>query len=550
MGISRSLASLLCIAQIAIASVDNARAAPPERSQAFRFLEASTFGPTSGDVDHLIALGDSSDAYTLWIDEQMAIPPTLLLPVLQAKFASGIKGAAALNLARQDAWLRTTVVGPDQLRQRVAFALSEIMVVSQRGALETMPYALASYYDTLARDAFGNFRQLIEDVTLHPAMGVYLSMLGNQKPDTDRNIRPDENYARELMQLFTIGLVRLNPDGSVQTDESGAPVPTYDQAVVEGFANVFTGWTYSGASTFAAAKRTNANQSQPMKAYPEQHSSLAKRLLDYPAVTQSELPPGQSPADDLAAALDNVFNHPNVGPFIAQRLIQRLVTSNPTPGYVARVSSVFDDDGTGQRGNLGAVVRAILLDVEARPEADAESDATGKVKEPLLRLVQLWRAYDARATSGLYRIVDADLKFGEGHLLSPSVFNFFRPDYAPQGELADRGLTAPEMQIATEFLKTQVTNNFYTQVISRNSTITGFGKDIVVIHIAEEVALAANADALVARLADKLLGGRIPASLAAEARAAVLRTSVTKPGQRVADAMFLIVTSPQFAVQH
>ncbi len=319
--------------------------------------------------------------------------------------------------------------------------------------------------------------------------------------------------------------------------------------MVEGFANVFTGWNYAGATSFATAKRTNATQSQPMKAYPEQHSALAKRLLVYPGVAQSELPPGQTPAQDLAAALDNIFNHPNVGPFIAQRLIQRLVTSNPSPAYVARVAAAFDDDGSGQRGNLGAVVRAILLDAEARPDASAATDITGKVKEPLLRLVQLWRAYDARARSGLYRLVDADVTFGQGQLLSPSVFNFFTPDYAPQGEITERGLTAPEMQVATEYLNTLITNYFYLQILSRNSSKTGLGADIIVINIAQEVALAADPDALVARLADKLLGARISTSLAAEARAAALRSPVTKPGQRVADAMYLIVTSPQFAAQ-
>jgi uncharacterized protein (DUF1800 family) len=540
---------LPCIALLAMFAAPSVRAAPPDRSEAFRFLEQATFGPTRADLERLSALGESGDAFSLWIDEQIALPPSLLMPVLQAKFTSGIKGASGLNVARQDGWLRTTVVGPDQLRQRVAFALSEILVVSQRGALDPMPYALASYYDVLLLEAFGNFRELLERVTLHPAMGVYLSMLGNQKPNENRNIRPDENYARELMQLFTIGLVRLNPDGSELRDENRATIPTYDQSVVEGFANVFTGWTWSGSSTFSTARRTNANQAQPMKAYPEQHSSVSKRLLDYPDVAKPELPEGQTPEQDLADALDNVFNHPNVGPFISRRLIQRLVTSNPSPGYVSRVAAVFDDDGHAQRGNLGAVVRAILLDGEARPAAGTQSDLAGKVKEPLLRLIQLWRAYEGRARSGLYRITDADLKFGEGHLLSPSVFNFFTPDYAPQGEIADRGLVAPEMQIATEYLNTLVTNTFYTQVISRNSTKTGIGADIVVIDIAEEVGLASDPDALVARLADKLLGGRISASLEAEARAAILRYPVSKPAQRVADAMYLIVTSPQFAVQ-
>jgi uncharacterized protein (DUF1800 family) len=264
---------------------------------------------------------------------------------------------------------------------------------------------------------------------------------------------------------------------------------------------------------------------------------------------QTELPAGQTPAQDLAAALDNIFNHPNVAPFIARRLIQRLVTSNPSADYVARVTAVFEDDGAGRRGELSAVIRSILLDPEARPNLETASDVAGKVKEPLLRLIQLWRAYDARAANGVYRFADADLKFGQGHLLSPSVFNFFTPQYAPQGEITERGLMAPEMQIANENLNTLVTNYLYTQIFTRNSTKTGLKSDAIVIYVTEEVALASDPDALVSLLAEKLLGSRISPDLAGEARAAALRSPTTKPGQRVADAMYLIVTSPRFAVQ-
>ena len=286
---SLSMLAFLCGAAIALPQY-SASAAAVDRTEAFRFLSQATFGATRSDIDHLAALGDSSVAYGRWIDEQFAIAPSLLLPALQAKYATGVKGAELSNV-RQDTWFRTAVIGPDQLRQRVAFALSEIMVVSQRSALTQVPFSLADYYDVLARNAFGSFRQLMEQVTLHPAMGLYLSMLGNQQPDPARNIRPDENYARELMQLFTIGLVQLNADGTVQTDLYGQPVPTYDQAVIEGFANVFTGWSYAGASSFAAAKLTRLAQTQPMQAYPEQHSPLAKRVLDYPGVLTNTLSP-------------------------------------------------------------------------------------------------------------------------------------------------------------------------------------------------------------------------------------------------------------------
>ncbi len=540
--------ALLCTACLAIADGQPARAAPVDRSEAFRFLQQATFGPTKADIDRLVALGDSSVAYSRWIDEQMAIAPSLLLPVLLAKRTSGVRGPE-LNNARQDAWFRNTVLGPDQLRQRVAFALSEIMVVSQRGALNERQFALADYYDVLARNAFGNFRQLMEQVTLHPAMGVYLSMLGNRKPDLALNIRPDENYARELMQLFTIGLVQLNPDGTIQTDGIGQPTPTYDQSVIEGFANVFTGWNYSGGTSFSTAIVNHITQARPMQAYPEEHSPVAKRLLDYPGVVTNELPPGQTPTQDLAAALDNVFNHPNVAPFVARRLILRLVTSNPSNEYVARVAAVFDNDGTGNRGQLAAVVRAILLDSEARPNLATASEATGKLKEPVLRLIQLWRAYKATSKSGVYRLLNADKILGEGHLLSPTVFNFFTPDYAPQGEIAETALVAPEMQIATEDLNTVITNYLNAQVFARNSTKTGLAVDAIVINLSEEVALAGNPDAIVASLSTKLLGGRISPLLAAEARAAVLRWPVANRGNRVAEPMFLIVSSPEFAVQ-
>jgi uncharacterized protein (DUF1800 family) len=479
----------------------------------------------------------------------MAQPASLQLPAVQAAFANLANPAqmiGSLNADRQEIWFRNSIRGPDQLRQRVAFALSEIMVVSQQSALQNMPYALADYYDMLARNAFGDFRQLMQDVTLHPAMGVYLNMLGNQKPDAANNIRPDENYARELLQLFTVGLVELNADGTVRKGTDGVPLPTYDQSVIEGFANVFTGWNYAGSATFAQARRTLANQIVPMQAYPEQHSPLAKKLLQYPGATKPNLPAGQSPQQDLADALDNIFNHPNVGPFISKQLIQKLVTSNPSPEYVARVTAKFNNDGTGKRGNLAAVVKAILLDAEARPAS--VSAATGKVKEPLLRLTQLWRAYGAQAANGQYRIGNINAVFGQGPLQSPSVFNFFSPFYAPPGEISDQGLVAPELQIATEYLNTTVTNTFYNVIFFWNSTVPGLAANAIVMDFSQEATLAGDSEALVNRVAEKLLGGTISPTLKAEAKGAVERVPVTSAGQRVSEAMYLIATSPEYVV--
>jgi uncharacterized protein (DUF1800 family) len=523
---------------------------PIGKTEAFRFLNQATYGATEAEAQRLIALGDSTTGFSRWIDEQIALPASPQLPTVQAAYANLTNPAqmiGSLNVDRQEIWFRNSIAGPDQLRQRVAFALSQIMVVSQQSTLQNMPYALADYYDLLARDAFGDFRKLMDDVSLHPAMGVYLNMLGNQKPDSARNIRPDENYARELMQLFTVGLVELNADGTVRKDAQGQPIPTYDQSVIEGFANAYTGWNYSGAASFAQARRTLANQVLPMQAYPEQHSPLAKKLLQYTGAAKPSVPAGQSAQLDLTDALDNIFNHPNVGPFVSKQLIQKLVTSNPSAQYVGRVTAVFNNDGAGKRGNLGAVVKAILLDAEARPASPGAT--SGKVKEPLLRLTQMWRTYGAKAANGQYRIGNINATFGQGPLQSPSVFNFFSPFYAPPGEVSDQGLVSPELQIATEYLNTTVTNTFYNLAFGWNSTVANLPATAIVMDYSAEVPLAGDSEALVNRIADKMLGGQISAPLKAEAKAAIERVPATNAGQRVAEALYLIATSPEYAVQ-
>jgi uncharacterized protein (DUF1800 family) len=384
-------------------------------------------------------------------------------------------------------------------------------------------------------------------------MGVYLSMLGNQKPDPSRNIRPDENYAREFMQLFTVGLVQLHPDGTPQLDSQGQPVPAFDQAVIEGFANVFTGWRWACAAGspadcgFRSTRATVANQVRAMQAFADQHASGAKLVLTYPGAARTSLPAGQSAERDLADALDNVFNHPNVGPFVGRQLIQKLVASNPTPGYVQRVSAVFDDDGTGRRGNLAAVVRAILLDDEAR---SSPAGATGgKVREPVLRLTQLWRAYDARAASGKFVGIDPTKSFGQGPLTAPSVFGFFSPDYAPPGRITDEDLVAPELQLATEYRNALIANVFYEQAFRRNSRSNVPDPDTVVIDIETDLPYARTPAALVASVANKLLAGQISDALRAQAERQVARVGASNAPQRVAEAIWLVTTSPEYAVQ-
>lgn len=508
---------------------------PISKTEAFRFLNQATFGATESAAQRVIDMG-----FEAWVDDQLQQPASLQLPYLRS--LPRPQFLFELQPDRIDIWFRNALSGNDQLRQRVAFALSEIMVVSQLGVLGDLTYSLADYYDVLARNAFGNYRDLLQEVTLHPAMGIYLSMLGNEKPDPTLNIRPDENYARELMQLFSIGLVQLNSDGSAILDNQGNPLPTYDQAVIEGFAHVYTGWNFAGAPSFHQAFPNDFNQAAPMQLYPDFHDVGQKKLLNGETTTV-----GQTGDEDLAGALDNIFNHPNVGPFIAYRLIQRLVTSNPSRGYVQRAATVFDDNGRGVRGDLGATVKAILLDAEARPEIPMDTD--GKLKEPIVRLTQVWRAYNATSASGRYPFVIASLFFGQGPLQSPSVFNFFSPFYAPSGEIRNRGLVAPELGIATEYQNTLVSNYFLYQAYALTSEVPNLQPDDVFIDISEEVAIAADTDALIDMVAEKLLAGNISQVLRAEAAGMINRFPVTDLAVRAGEAIYFISTSPEFAYQ-
>lgn len=508
---------------------------PVTKAEAFQFLNQASFGATEAEAQRVISMGLEA-----WIDDQLAQPASLQLPHLQS--LPRPQFLFELQPDRVDIWFRNALHGPDQLRQRVAFALSEIMVVSQLGVLGNMTYSLGDYHDVLSRNAFGNYRDLIEQVTLHPAMGVYLSMLGNERPDPMLNIRPDENYARELMQLFSVGLVELNIDGTERIDDGGNPMPTYDQSIIEGFAHVYTGWSYAGAPSFRQARPTDFNQVIPMQPYPGFHDTGSKKLL-----RGVELPPGQSGEQDLDDALDNVFDHPNVGPFIAIRLIQRLVTSNPSPGYVQRVAQVFNNNGAGVRGDLGAVVKAILLDPEARP--DLPMDLDGKLKEPLLRLTQVWRAYDAQSASGRYPLVAAFVLFGQGPLQSPSVFNFFSPFYSPPGEIRNSGLVAPEFQIASEYQNTYVANYWFLQTFGLNQTNPDLQEDDIFIDFSAEMAVAVDADALVEMIADKLLAGEISDPLRQEIIGIMTLIPDTETALRAAEAIYLVVSSPEFAYQ-
>lgn len=503
---------------------------PPSKTEASRFLQQSSFGADDASIEAVVKRG-----YSAWIDDQIRLTPSHHRP----RIASLDTNARPND--RVEAWWYNAVKAPDQLRQRVAFALSEIFVVSDKDTLYGKQQALANYYDLLVDNAFGNFRTLMEQVTLSPVMGEYLSLKGNQKANTKKNIRPDENYARELMQLFTIGLVQLNTDGSVKLDAQGQPIPTYDQSVIEGFAQVWTGWQFANAERFSNPK--NSDWLSPLKAWPDYHETAAKKILD--GIT---LPAGQSAEQDLKQSLDTIFNHPNVAPFIGKQLIQRLVTSNPSPAYVARISAVFDDNGHGVRGDLAAVVKAILLDDEARNTSHAASDNFGKLKEPVLRVAELWRAFHAAAGNGRYDY-DSDWEIQQAPLRANSVFNFFSPFYSQPGELGDAGLVSPEFQITTEYTITQITNRLMGQSLWRYKNMKNAKDNQILIDIETEKAMAGNIPGLIDRLDLLLLAGRMSPALRQAVSDQLATIGADRPYERVTEALALITTSPEFAVQ-
>ena len=543
-----------------------------------RFLNQATFGATEEDVQALIGLdNDSQSAYEQWIDQQISAPAT-------ANYLSTTVGRyPEFNYVRNidsfvDQWFINTIEAPDQLRQRVAWALSQIFVVSsQGGLLFRRPFGVADYYDLLVRNSFGNYRDLLEQITLHPAMGQYLSMAGNRKANDSGTISPDENFAREVMQLFSIGLVQLNLDGSPVLDSSGNLIDTYNTETIQGFARVFTGWNYQCEQdnpncTFSRVRieeeppQPGFNQISPMVLYADEHETGTKTVLDYPGAQVTTIPAGQTGEQDLEMALDNIFNHPNVGPFIAKQLIQRMTASNPSPSYIERVATVFNNDGSGTRGNLGAVVRAVLLDNEARSSVTSNNIRTaGKMKEPIMRIIHLWRSFDAFAGNGR---IDASRNFSggrfspsdllaQGPLQAPSVFNFYSPFYAPAGDIADQGLVAPELQLANEFLNTTLTNYFYLQVNSQtNADNVREDQGRVYINTSEETVLAADrsADEVIDSIAIKLFGGADQISstlrrLVREQLDLTLPNSTENIETRTKQAIFFIVTSPEFAWQ-
>ena len=603
-------------------------AGPFSDSDAARFLAQATFGPTDADIAHLRAIG-----YQAWLTEQFSATTTPA--TLEMNYLNWIANPPLSEQIgqdnRQEAWFLGALGGPDpqtpatihkdQLRQRVAFALSEILVVSDQNAtLYGYAQGMGYYYDFLINDAFGNYRKLLEDVTLSPAMGVYLNMMGNRRADLSQNLHPDENYGREINQLFSVGLAMLNLDGTPQLS-GGKPIPTYTQSTITNFAHVLTGWNWAdcdanGSNNFTSCgpnSTTGANFLTQMVAYdkkdmpntgdPSYHDNGTdpvndvhnKQLLAYGQTGGGVLADGGTALSDLTFALDNIFNHPNVGPLISKELIQRLVTSNPSPAYVQRVATVFNNNGSSVRGDLKAVVQAILLDSEARYGQWRNPDTFGKLREPLMTLTHFWRAMGARhvcgqnipasGTSAAINYANQPYRYG-GYLASGTndtqygngvaqasldaftVFNFFKPGFIPSGEMTTRGLLGPEFQLQTDSIIVNSTNTtgykaFYYDVNDTcNSNEAPVGN--VKIDHAQDLALAGSgqggptdpSDRLVDAYSKRFMSGQMSPFMRQNLIAYLNIIDSTYANgtddwrlQRIYRALYLIFNSPEYMIQ-
>lgn len=547
---------------------------------AARALRQSTFGYNRDAIVRLMNQG-----FPAWIEEQFAKPAISHLATVRA---DPVRITSPWDVIMPSIW-KQYFEGEDQLRQRVSFALSQIFVISlNNNTIGDAPCGAAAYLDILNAQAFGNVRTLLRDVTLNAAMGEYLSMKESAKGDPVLQTQPDENYARELMQLFSIGLWMLNSDGTPALDGNGQPIPTYSEDTVKNFARVLSGWTFAGQDQsnpsrwlspdlWDADPNIRANKactawSLPMAPWLEvfksvdnkrfisgpAHDTGPKTLLTYPGAPYSTIPEyhyGDSLADyvrgSLEKAIDNVFNHPNVGPFLSRQLIQRLVTSNPSPAYLERVVQKFNDNGAGVRGDMKAILRAILLDPEARSSSTAKQPGFGKLTEPVIRFVQMHRAFNAVRPNGYRGLYDfsTPTTLNQNPLRSPSVFNFFHPDYTPAGPLSQNGLQGPEFEI------TDASSVAGYASFSKYAMIGGFDHtsntpgNRMLPDYSFYLALTGTPQKLVDELDLLLCAGGMSAEFKTQLVGSVGKVAASQSAERLNMALWLIINSPDYSVQ-
>ena len=512
---------------------------------ASHFLSKATFGMPYEEIVEV-----AREGHETWLDNQLELTPSSHLEfadnLVRRRDAGDFKPADDGILLTitfwRGTWWNRAMTAPDQVQQRVAYALSQIFVVSDIDVLRDNPPALTSYMDVLLNGSTGNFRDLLLNVALHPAMGIYLSHLNNEKADEEANRFPDENFAREVMQLFSIGLYELNNDGTYKMDDEGSLIPTYDNEDIREYAKIFTGLSYGGPGAHFGNYRVHFRT--PMQMFDEFHSPGPKHLLGGVVV-----PEGQAGMEDISDGIDSLFNHPNVGPFIGKQLIQRLTTSNPSPAYIERVTNAFNGDSTGVRGDMKAVIKAILLDPEVSNPTNPETH--GKMREPVLRLAALARQFNATCEDGLFYNNGYRLNyFGSQHPLNaPSVFNFYLPSHSPAGNLAENQLVAPEFQITTSTTIIGMVNQidlgiFHTdQLFSPSEPFTPTN-----ITIDDYVELADDPDALLDRLDLVMTAGRLDNSTRARIKVTLMDIE-NHPHNRTRHAIYLMSISPAFVVE-
>jgi uncharacterized protein (DUF1800 family) len=490
-------------------------------AQASRFLAQAAMGSSRADIEQVKAQG-----YAAWLDGQFAKPRGLALWDYLKAQGYNDPSYSSLETGFDPAIWRALIAEPDQLRQRVAMALLEILVVGISGlSVGFRQFAMAAYVDILFDNAFGNFRTLLDKISTNVAMGSWLTFMKNSKANAATGAQPDENFARELMQLFTIGLRQLNMDGTEKTPAQ----ETYTQDDVSGLARVFTGLipiNWDGT--------TPDRLNQPMYFFAKLHETDASSFLG------TTVPAGADPNDALKTALDTIFAHPNVAPFISKQLIQRLVTSNPTPAYVGRIAAIFANNGSGVRGDLKAVVRAILLDDEARTVPTGSFG--GKLREPVMRLTGWARAFGATSPSNAWPIGDTSSqtnRLGQSPGRSPSVFNWWRPGYTPPAtSIATAGMVAPEFQ-ATNELSTVAYVNYMQTLIQ--SGMGDFKADYTAI-----TAKAGDSAALVDEVNVLLAAGQLSSATIATIRSAVDSIAAADTANRVCTAILLTMASPDY----
>ena len=547
---------------LATATISLASPSPlPNDKAAVRFLLQAGMGPDGNlhNVREVTQMG-----FSRWIDAQFAKPIGRLEPYLNHVNLT-THGQIQWN-AKDIAWWGAVMNdsgSADPLRQRIGFALSEMFVISDKvDALNGQPIGMGNYYDMLLAGAFGNYRTLLYNVGMHPCMGVYLSHLQNLPPDPAANTFSDENFAREVMQLFSIGIWELNEDGTRVLDPQGQPIPTYDNTTIANMARVMTGFSFGGrkGKDFWFAPEDFVS---PMRMWDTYHDLNPKTIVggvQLPARTASNPDLGTAGMLDYNAAVDALFNHPNCPPFVSRQLIQKLVTSNPSPGYVKRVADVFVNNGRGVRGDLKAVIRAILLDSEARDPGmiydPVLSVNFGKMKEPYLRTVNLMRALNARSADGFYNTNYIEDIHYQQPLSAPSVFNFFKPGYAPAGPVSNAGLVAPEFQILNAVTVLAVPSYYFESLtFGFNRWGSSDKRALIMPDLRPELALAEDVPALMRRLDLLLTGGILPKEQHEVIREAVEQVGVWTRGpqwdwqaERVRLAIYLIAGAPEYGI--